>query len=462
MNVVLLVVDSLRARSLGQGEQGRPRTPFLDGLSARTVHFPRAYATECWTLPTHCSIFTGLLPSQHRAHFRTMAYAGRAPTAAEVLAAAGYHTEVVTRNFVFDGTIPGITRGFQHNTRRLAAAGRVHPFALLLAVAKPRFRRHVKGTGFFHPLQRDSRRFLATFARALMPADVLTLDYILEAMTRYRRRETPYFLFGNLYDVHAPYPPTPTSILRPFLSAHGCLENLMFPYVMSCLGSHRYLEPGFRLSAASRRMLLGRYHRAIELMDAKLSEFHGAALAAGLLDDTLLIVTSDHGEAFGEHGLYLHDASVYDTHLHVPLWVHHPAVAAGMVDDVVSTRDLFGLITQARHGRGIAGTILDARHRAENPIALAEHFYYPHAPHMAVRYRQDVAAAVVGSRKVIVHREGVVAFDLDRDPNETAPAPTTLDTVEQTVRGDGLSPAAIEGVMHHLRSWQAACEPAPV
>ena len=69
-------------------------------------------------------MFTGLLPSQHGAHFQTMAYSGPAPTVAELLAAAGYHTEIVTRNSLFDGTIPGITRGFRANTHLLAGSGR--------------------------------------------------------------------------------------------------------------------------------------------------------------------------------------------------------------------------------------------------------------------------------------------------------------------------------------------------
>jgi membrane-anchored protein YejM (alkaline phosphatase superfamily) len=121
------------------------------------------------------------------------------------------------------------------------------------------------------------------------------------------------------------------------------LENVVMPFVLPCLGGHRYLQPGFHLSSLSRRMLLERYHRAIELMDAKLASFYGAARSAGLLDDTLLIVTSDHGEAFGEHALYLHDASIYDIHLHVPLWIHHPGRGPARIADVVS------ISARARH-----------------------------------------------------------------------------------------------------------------
>src|SRR5258706_14502978 len=120
MNIVLLVIDSLRAKSLGAAGAATLQTPFFDALNAEAVAFRRAYATECWTLPAHLSMFTGLLPSEHGAHFQTMAYARTAPTIAEILGAAGYHTELVTRNFVFDGTIPGAPRGFQRQSRPLA------------------------------------------------------------------------------------------------------------------------------------------------------------------------------------------------------------------------------------------------------------------------------------------------------------------------------------------------------
>lgn len=247
MNILLLVVDSLRARSLSSFGGGGAQTPFLDHLGTCTHHFRRAYATECWTLPTHCSMFTGLLPSQHGAHFHRMGYHAEAPLIAELLSEAGYHTEIATRNFIFDGTLPGITRGFQKNTRIFSQRGSSNPFALFLAVAKPRFRRHIEQTGFFHPLQRESRRFLTTFARSMMPADGKTLQYLFEEMTRYQRERKPYFFFCNLYDVHAPYPPTPDSVLRPLSSWDYLMEDLLLPWAMSRLGKHNYLRPGFRL-----------------------------------------------------------------------------------------------------------------------------------------------------------------------------------------------------------------------
>jgi arylsulfatase A-like enzyme len=169
----------------------------------------------------------------------------------------------------------------------------------MLAASKPRFRRQIRTTGFFHPGQRQNRRFVEDFARGILPADHLSLDYLYERMKEFRRRRQPFFLFSNLYDVHAPYPPCRDSIMRPFWSLSGISENLRMPFVMPCLGAHTYLREGFRLSDANRRMLLSRYHRAIELMDRKLEDFWRSAKASGLLDDTMVILASDHGEGFG-------------------------------------------------------------------------------------------------------------------------------------------------------------------
>ncbi len=453
LNVVLLVVDSLRASSLRTPDG--PATPFLDSLANDALEYRQAQATECWTLPTHASMFTGLLPSEHQAHFQTMGYQGAAPTVAEMLAAAGFETEVATRNSIFDGSLPGITRGFRTNTLVLSRRGRgLNPAALVLALSKPRFRRQIASTGFFHPSQRNAQTFLTTFARALLPADRELLEHVLARMRQHRAARRPYFLFANLYDVHAPYPPVPASVLRRWDSLDGVLENLSLPLVLSSLGGHRYLREGFRLSATSRRRLLRRYHDAIALMDAKLAAFYAAARDESLLDDTLLIVTSDHGEAFGEHALYLHDASAYQTHLHVPLWIRHPTVGTGTVDDVVSTRSLFDVIAAARHGR-FHDTILDADHRGSNPVALAEHFFYPHARDSAPRYRQNLAAARYGPYTATARRDGIVMHDLSQDPEEQRPEPIDVGDFAALCRRRGAGVETVAAAARHLARVRA-------
>lgn len=464
MNVLLLVVDSLRAsslRTLGGGPSA-PRTPFFDRLCSEMVHFRRAHATECWTLPTHLSLFTGLLPSQHGAHFQTMEYGGGAPTLAEILAQRGYQTEVVTRNSLFDGTVPGATRGFARLHKPLGKFARTSAAAAIaLALVKPRMKRFIRDSGFFHLAQKRNRDFVTTLARMGIPADRLALDLALERMQALRRRGQPFFVFVNLYDVHIPYPPREDSPLSSFDSLDGWFENLVVvPFTIPRVSRHDYLRPGFTIGERSRRHLLRRYHRAIELMDGKLAAFHAEARRTGLLDDTLVVVTSDHGEGFGEHGLYCHDASVYQTHLHVPLWIHHPRVAPRVVEDVVSTGSLYRLVRTVAEGAPLAGTLLDPNGPASAPVALAEHFHYPHTVGLAERFKHNLAAAIIGRHKLVVQREGLSIYDLDRDPGEMAPRPGSIVEFAELARRDGLSAKAIDAAVAHLSRWIERLKPA--
>lgn len=429
MDVLFLVVDSLRAHPFDDGRVAK--TPFLDGLSQRALCFERAYATECWTLPSHTSMFTGLMPSEHGAHFHNLAYCGSAPTLAQLLSQRGYFSESATRNFVFDGTIPGVVRGFQKRSAIVSPMAGYDPTALFLAFAKPRVRRHLRNTGFFHALHRTDRRFVARFARSLLPADDHLLDYLLDDAAELRRSNRRFFLFANLYDVHAPYAPSAHSLLRPWRTIEGLRENLLAPYALSRLGEHRYLRGGFHLAEPLRILLRERYRRAVELADARLARFFDRFDASGLRDETVVVVVGDHGEGFGEHGLFLHDGSLFETHLHVPLWIVAPGAGAGLVGDIVSTRHLFGLIDVLTGGKP-RPTLLDAEFRGENPVAYAQHFYYPHVRDCLPRYRCCQFAVVGRTQKVIARSGAWEAFDLTSDQAEQRPQ--TMDPAQAVAR----------------------------
>ena len=202
-------------------------------------------------------------------------------------------------------------------------------------------------------------------------------------------------------------------------------------------------------------MLLARYHRAIELADQKLAAFYGAMQAAGCLDDTLLVITSDHGESFGEHGLYFHDASVYNMRLHVPLWIRHTSLRPGTVDDVVSTRSLFDLLRAVGVGERLDGTILDEAARKTCTVALAEHFHYPYTDGLLSEYTDNIATTIAGRHKMIVRRCGPQYYDLERDPEERAPVPMAIADFA-AIWDDGLPGGAISAATEHLRTWETA------
>lgn len=423
MNIVFLIVDSLRAQSLS-----RARTPFLHTFSEHGIWFERAYATECWTLPTHMSMFTGLLPSEHGAHFQGMGYRSRAPTIAERLADAGFHTEIMTRCPIFEGSVPGVLRGFKEQSRPMATPGFWNPTALLISLTKPRLKRQLRETGFFHPDQRANATFLARYIQSLFPADEILLDRALERMRSYQERREPYFLFANLFDVHAPYCPTRDAMLAPAPNLEAWIDNFVGLDALAKIGRHQYLEEGFAMSARGQRVLLDRYHRAVALEDAKLAAFYEEASAAGLLDDTLLVIAADHGEAFGEHDLYCHDASLYDTNIHVPLWVHHPRLGGGRVRDVVSMRAIFDLLLHAGVEDSFRETIVSERVRQRDPVAIAEHFRYPHLENIQPRYRFNQVAAIGRDTKFVVRGGFGERVDLKRDPSELAPVQIPIDS----------------------------------
>ena len=448
--MILIVVDSLR-RDYWEG------CAAVESLPRTSWAFRRAYATECWTLPSHLSMFTGLMPSEHGAHFQSMAYRGNAPTIAEVLGAEGYHCEAITRNHVFDGTIPGVCRGFDRVQRPVSPRlpGLVE---LFLAAAKPRFRRHLTNTGFFHSQHRSNARFMRDFAAALLPADDRALRVALDTIGEQRAIGRPHFVFANLYDVHAPYPPHAESVLRPWSSIDGMIENLTMPVALAHLGEHRYLRQGFSLSDACRRRLRGRYADAVKISAKRLSEFLSELDCMGVFDDTLVILCSDHGEAFGEHGLYLHDASVYETHVRVPLWIWHPREAGGVVDDVVSLRYLFDLMRRAGCGLDVGqGTILDPAFRRRHAFAAAEHFNYQRLVGVKPEFRRK-QLAIIGSRgKVAFRGVGAASFydlELDRDELE---GEKVSDNEGMDCLARCMPASAADAARVHVESFIAGC-----
>lgn len=433
MNIVLMVMDSLRRTSIIPGNPQRSHTPFFDNFRHEALSFNAAYAPECWTVPAHMSMFTGRMPSEHGAHFAHMAYTQPQQTLAEMLSERGYHTEVITRNSIFDGGVPGITRGFQKNRAIYSERARFSPGAWLLAMNKGRFRRQLMGTGFVSAAQRENLRFVQGFIKAMFPVDHLVCDYTLEQMAHYKRIGKPYFLFCNLYDVHAPYPPIDDSIFLPMNSPRNVVDNIQALSALSKISLHAYLREGFSLPEAQRLALLSRYMLAVERMDRTVGRFYAAAEAAGLLDDTLFILTADHGEAFGEHGVYLHDAGLYEENISVPLWIRHPQRAPKEIDEVVTTRDLYGVMRSAAGLESEAETLLDIEYRQRHPIAFAEHFFYPHVKDIAPFYARNQKAAITREFKVITRGSEVEMYDRSTDPWEKQPMVPSRDDLSDVL-----------------------------
>jgi arylsulfatase A-like enzyme len=315
-NVLLIVIDTARARNFSLYGYARPTTPRLDGLAATGAVFERALSTAPWTLPSHGSMFTGRWAHEMSADWRQPLDTSDS-TLAEALAAHGYLTAGFVANTGYGSREHGLARGFAHYEDYPISLGQVaHSSALLRTIANNfRLRTLVKNDEHLNRVSADevNHRFLGWLAAADLAR--------------------PFFAFLNYYDVHGPYLPPPPFDTRfgPFLPG-GKLSPI-----------HRWnFQPG--APTPSPREVdteKAAYDGALAYVDQRVGALLDELRRRGVLAKTLVIVTSDHGEEFGEHGVFDHGNSLYLASLHVPLVIWYPPrVPAGRVAAPVSLRDL--------------------------------------------------------------------------------------------------------------------------
>jgi arylsulfatase A-like enzyme len=292
-NVLLVSIDTLRADHLGSYGYARETSPFLDGVAESGVRFDTAFSTSSWTLPAHGSLLTSRLPHGHGADHAGARLHASVPTLAEVLRGAGYRTAAVVSWFYVSRRY-GFDRGFEHFEERLPEA-----------------------------------ESLAESARAAEVVDA--------AMRWLDTADEPFFLFVHIFDPHIHYdPPEPfASMFDPDYegSIDGRLETLR-PYISGRGAAAK------TLAQRDRDHVEALYDGEIRYVDAQLERLF-SGLDAGVRARTLTVVTSDHGEEFGEHGsMEGHQWTLYDEVIRVPLLLRGPGVEAGVVDALVSTLDI--------------------------------------------------------------------------------------------------------------------------
>jgi arylsulfatase A-like enzyme len=268
--IIVVSLDTLRADRLGCYGNARDTSPFLDRLAARGVRFERAQSLYPSTLTSHMSIFTSLYPREHAVFPPDGRLAATIPTLPEVFQRAGYRTAGFTEAGQVKG-LYGFARGFD-----------------------------VFDDSVEHRAD-DVERTLGRgldFLRSLAPGE-------------------RYFLFLHSYAIHAPYNPPP-----PYDRLFWSEEP---PTVFAPTGPNFLRFNSYRgtLPPGAVDYFLALYDGSIRYVDDRLREFYGQIEALGLADDLTLVVTSDHGEEFLEHGQLSH-GQIYDETLHVPLLLLHP------------------------------------------------------------------------------------------------------------------------------------------
>ena len=393
-SILLLVLDTVRADHLTLDGYARNTTPRLAEFVAehpRAIVYPRAYSTSNWTIPAHASLFTGLIPSDHGVHYgngqdlvpsRALRWKLLSfdDTLASRLREVGYRTAGFYANRFLDRAMQ-LGTGFEVWSRPVAETTFGHIGEGL---------RHLLWPAHFRPAGSDTVR-----AR-LINRDILSeLDDC----------ERGCFVFGNYIDAHTTYAPPA-------------------PFAGTFTGdSRRAAPPRQRISQSAMQLqqAMDAYDEEILSLDAALGDLLEALESTGRLDEMWLVVTSDHGEGFGEHRSVFHSSALYDEQMRIPLLIHPPAGVdlprrGGPVSliDVATTLSLVGSKRTLGKGRD-----LRAPDWEDGPVQM-EFFGWASGQSWAGPWVTTPTRAVVdGKWKLVSYPQRHELFQLDVDPAET-------------------------------------------
>jgi arylsulfatase A-like enzyme len=389
-NVLVITVDTLRADHLGCYGYARDTSPRLDAFAAESIRFARAYAQAPFTAPSHASLFTSLHSSEHGVLSWGIEIPAEARTMAERFGAQGFATGAFYNHPTLASN--AIERGFEHVEKR-----------------------------FFEPAEDTLAGFLAW-------ADGL--------------RGEPFCAWVHLWDVHRPYGYRDWS--ADFLAPH--VSRPALAYEEERFGTYPDLragrvEPDYNATPRERvargwpeagwRFIEDRYDGGVWYADRALGRLFDALKSRGLLENTVVVVTSDHGESLRERDpvWFTHDPYLYEETLRVPLLVRLPGGARGGttsdalargIDVLPTLCELCDLPATGMRGRSLLGTP-DQRPRYLFAETQTRHAKQENpAPADSDGWFERRSAVSDGRRKLVVDANAGVEllFDLERDPGE--------------------------------------------
>ena len=331
--MVFIVLDTVRADRLSLYGYRRPTTPTLERLAQNGIRFDRARATAPWTLPSHASFFTGRWPHELNARWLTPLRT-KFPPIAEYLASRGYATAGIAANTNYCSYDTGLDRGFtyyeDYSVERL---GFLRMAVLVEGVLHALFQVGVHyESGPLHSL----RQIVEEWFYAGVRRDAATINRRFLAWLAGRAdAERPFFVFLNYIDAHVPYK-------LPEGARHHFGRKPQSPDEIRVVYDGWPLIDKLKLPKHYLNMARDAYDNCLAYLDEQLGLLFGELERGGVLDRTLVVITSDHGEGLGEHDLFDHGESLYATELGVPLLILLPARSrtAGVVREFVSLRDL--------------------------------------------------------------------------------------------------------------------------
>lgn len=430
-NILLITLDTTRWDHLSCYGYKRLTTPHLDKFAREGVLYTNAYAPASWTLPSHASLFTGKYPTRHGAHynpdfmkvvnyleehqsekkweFGDLVQASILPlpeenlTLAEILSEKGYQTAGIIGGYMC-ASIFGISQGFDYYNERFFNLTKDIKYFLICRALECFF-----SLNDFFTLH------------GISAGDRLASDVNSAAIKWLEKHYTkPFFLFINYFDPHGPHLP-----LAPYNTFYGNPEKKIIMERFG-RGDLSYINAEWNLAMAvregkhllseeEREILISRYDAEIRYVDDHLGLLFNKLKELKIFDNTLIIVTADHGEAFGEHGFMYHKSDLYEEVIHVPLIIKYPSsTPQGRREKRVSLVDILPtVLTYLGYSQpsDIDGKVLEEVH----PV-IAEDYASWWIP---VKVQRNLRAIFEGRYKFIWSSDSFhELYDLTADPKE--------------------------------------------
>lgn len=393
-NIVVYLADSLRRDHLGCYGYGPRTTPSIDRFSSEACVFDRCYSAASWTKPSIASLFTGVLPRVHHAGL------------------AGAWNEL-------SGDVPVqvLRPAFPTLAQQLKAAGYQTAWFLASPVVESQYG-FARGVDYYHYCEQEP------------PSEQALL------IMQWLRREAkePFFLFIHAIDPHYPYVAPNDAFERLHgMSREDYLASLAGPegdLLRSYVQEHGnvFNLPGiertsfYGLSRKGLALLNGLYDAEIAHIDHQFGRILSTMRGRDLLERSITVFTSDHGEAFGEHGFFYHAHIPFEHQIRVPLVIRLPGPPRPLrVPYTVSQCDLNATLLRLAGARTPAFVRGDSYFDVQCNLAVHGHRAV-HSDYDRNNIRTDAWASclIQGDLKVMSSpgNDGVHAFDLTQDPGE--------------------------------------------
>ncbi|WP_324759672.1 sulfatase [Haloarcula sp. GH36] len=448
-NIVLIVLDTARYDDARGSVGGASIMPTVDALAAEGAEYTNVSSAAPWTLPSHASLFTGMYPSKHGAtslHKRLAEEHVRLP---EALHRAGYETVGVSNNTWISGEF-GFERGFDTFRRTWQYVQSATDLGRIARTYEGRAKLRALASELLsgNPIVNVVNALYGRFGRKRHDSGAKQTNAFVADWASTRDTERPFFLFINYLEPHLEYRP-PRQYAEQYLP-----NDVTYEAAMSIpQNAWDYIAGDLGLSEHDFEVLRDLYRAELRYLDEKLAELR-ETINANTDRDTVFIVTADHGENIGSHGLMDHQYCLYETLLHVPLVITGgPFTGGAVVDDPVQLVDL-------------VPTLLDITD-TEAPLLTAQsqgHSFHPEEPHIrthsiaeylgpqpsmsalesrvgtlsesVLRYDRKLRAIRRDGTKLIRGSDGTTElYDLNSDPDETSDISTTqpddVDRLEQ-------------------------------